>query len=194
MLIPLKYQCESLCDSINHKILLLSKHRVIAIFILATRLPSCCLGRHRFKLNDKFDLYFRGGRDGGRMGGGGGGRMGGDRMGGDRMGGDRMGGDRMGGGGGGMGGGRMGGGRGGGGGGGSRNGGMGGGFGGGRGMGDMGGDMRGGGGMGGGRGDNFNQNFTQDTMGGMGNQGMMFGNQQTTTTQVSIPKDVSTFR
>ena len=26
--------------------------------------------------------------------------------------------------------------------------------------------------------------------GGMGGQGMMFGNQQTTTTQVSIPKDV----
>lgn len=44
----------------------------------------------------------------------------------------------------------------------------------------------GGGGMGGG----MNQNFTQDTMGGMGNQGMMFGNQQTSTTQVSIPKDV----
>lgn len=35
-----------------------------------------------------------------------------------------------------------------------------------------------------------NQNFTQDTMGGMGNQGMMFGN-QSTSTQVSIPKDLA---
>ena len=63
------------------------------------------------------------------------------------------------------------------------------------GMGDnMGGDsMRGGGGgMGAGR-DSFQQNFTQDTMGGMGNQGMMFGSQNPTTTQVSIPKDVSAF-
>jgi S-adenosylmethionine synthetase len=38
----------------------------------------------------------------------------------------------------------------------------------------------------------FNQNFAQDSMGGMGNQGMMFGNAQSTSTQVSIPKDVST--
>jgi heterogeneous nuclear ribonucleoprotein K len=38
----------------------------------------------------------------------------------------------------------------------------------------------------------MNQNFTQDTMGGLGNQGMMFGNQsQSTTTQVSIPKDLA---
>jgi len=44
----------------------------------------------------------------------------------------------------------------------------------------------------GGRSGGMNQNFTQDTMGGMGNQGMMFGNQsQSTTTQVSIPKDLA---
>ena len=59
----------------------------------------------------------------------------------------------------------------------------------------MGGGGGGGGAMGGGGGgrggDNFQQNFTQDTMGGAGNQGMMFGNQPTSTTQVSIPKDVS---
>jgi len=43
----------------------------------------------------------------------------------------------------------------------------------------------------GGFGDGGNsQNFTQDTMGGMGNQGMMFGN-QSTSTQVSIPKDLA---
>ena len=52
-----------------------------------------------------------------------------------------------------------------------------------------------GGGMGGGdMGRDYPQNFAQDTMGGMGNQGMMFGSagsgQNTTTTQVSIPKDV----
>ena len=41
------------------------------------------------------------------------------------------------------------------------------------------------GGMGGG----MNQNFTRDPMGRMGGQGMIFGNQQTMTTQVSIPKD-----
>lgn len=41
-------------------------------------------------------------------------------------------------------------------------------------------------------GDGFGaQNFSQDTMGGMGSQGMMFGNQAASTTQVSIPKDVS---
>ena len=50
--------------------------------------------------------------------------------------------------------------------------------------------------MGGGdMGRDYTQNFAQDTMGGMGNQGMMFGSassgQNTTTTQVSIPKDVS---
>jgi len=43
----------------------------------------------------------------------------------------------------------------------------------------------------GGFGDGSNsQNFTQDTMGGMGNQGMMFGSQNTST-QVSIPKDLA---
>ena len=41
----------------------------------------------------------------------------------------------------------------------------------------------------------YPQNFAQDTMGGMGNQGMMFGSTSSgggnqTTTQVSIPKDV----
>lgn len=49
-------------------------------------------------------------------------------------------------------------------------------------QGNMGGGMSGG--MGGGA-----DNFASDTMGG--NQGMMFGNQQTTTTQVSIPKDLA---
>merc|ERR1712062_175366 len=42
----------------------------------------------------------------------------------------------------------------------------------------------GGGGMGG-------QNFAQDTVGGMSNQGMMFGNQGSESTQVSIPKDLA---
>lgn len=52
----------------------------------------------------------------------------------------------------------------------------------------------GGGGSGMGGGGGLSQNFAQDTMvgdGGMGQQGMMFGNQQTTTTQVSIPKDLA---
>ncbi|CAI9733952.1 heterogeneous nuclear ribonucleoprotein K-like isoform X3 [Octopus vulgaris] len=35
------------------------------------------------------------------------------------------------------------------------------------------------------------QNFAQDSMGGMGNQGMMFGMEQTTTTQVTIPKELA---
>ncbi|CAE1300055.1 HNRNPK [Acanthosepion pharaonis] len=35
------------------------------------------------------------------------------------------------------------------------------------------------------------QNFAQDSMGGMGQQGMMFGMEQTTTTQVTIPKDLA---
>merc|ERR1719318_839738 len=37
----------------------------------------------------------------------------------------------------------------------------------------------------------LSQNFTQDTMGGMGQQGMMFGNQNSSQTQVSIPKDLA---
>lgn len=51
--------------------------------------------------------------------------------------------------------------------------------------------------MGGGNmGSSMNQNFTQDTMvstSAMGNQGMMFGsqNQNSSTTQVSIPKDLA---
>ncbi|KAK2166977.1 hypothetical protein NP493_1294g01050 [Ridgeia piscesae] len=146
----------------------------------------------------------RGGRGGtgimGRGGiGGGRGGMGGGGMGGGMMGGRGS----RGGSGGGMGG---------------RGGGFGGnmnGFGGGRGGGSMGGggvsgmggggSMGGGGMSGGGGGGNFgSQNFTQDTVGGMGNQGMMFGgsggggNQSgggggggSTTTQVSIPKDLA---
>lgn len=35
------------------------------------------------------------------------------------------------------------------------------------------------------------QNFAQDSMGGMGQQGMMFGMEQATTTQVTIPKDLA---
>ncbi|CAH1796502.1 unnamed protein product [Owenia fusiformis] len=136
---------------------------------------------------------FMGGRGGDGMGGGGGFGGGGSNMGGrGGLGGGGYGGEQqrsdMGGLGGGLGG-NMGGGFGGG-----RRGGRGGGMGGdggdrmnsGRGgLGGSGGGMGGGSGMGSGSG--LNQNFTSDSM---GSSGVIFGN-QTTTTQVSIPKDLA---